>query len=82
MCTILNFLCHTKAIARAIYSRRKYVLLDDIFDGMDARTGDIVASRLIGRDGLLRKQHATVVLVTHSRMCSSHDIGVHPCTTS
>ncbi|KAK5989200.1 ABC multidrug transporter B [Cladobotryum mycophilum] len=55
------------ALARAVYSKRRIAILDDVFSGMDAHTTDVVASRLIGRDGLFRKLHMTVVLATHNR---------------
>ncbi|UNI17048.1 hypothetical protein JDV02_003426 [Purpureocillium takamizusanense] len=55
------------ALARAVYSRQPLLLLDDVFSGMDARTSRLVARRLLGPEGLLRKIHATVVLVTNNR---------------
>ncbi|KAL2867379.1 P-loop containing nucleoside triphosphate hydrolase protein [Aspergillus lucknowensis] len=55
------------ALARAVYSRHKMVLLDDVFSGIDATTLDHIASHLFGPGGLLRKMHTTVVLATHSR---------------
>ncbi|GJN80117.1 hypothetical protein PLIIFM63780_003641 [Purpureocillium lilacinum] len=55
------------AIARAVYSRQSLVLLDDVFSGMDARTSRLVASGLLGSDGLLRNSHATVVLATNNK---------------
>ncbi|KAL0931143.1 ABC transporter [Colletotrichum truncatum] len=54
------------ALARAVYSRKKVVVLDDVFSGMDAHTADHVSMRLLGTDGLLRKQHAAVIIATHS----------------
>ncbi|WYZ45022.1 hypothetical protein EsH8_VIII_000338 [Colletotrichum jinshuiense] len=54
------------ALARAVYSRPTVVLLDDVFSGMDAHTAHHVSTRLIGPDGLLRRQHATVIIATHS----------------
>ncbi|KAL4768016.1 P-loop containing nucleoside triphosphate hydrolase protein [Aspergillus nidulans var. acristatus] len=55
------------ALARAVYSRHKIVLLDDVFSGIDATTVEHIASHLFGPGGLLRKMHTTVVLATHSR---------------
>jgi ABC-type transporter Mla maintaining outer membrane lipid asymmetry ATPase subunit MlaF len=66
--TFIDTFCSYKALARAIYARQKTVVLDDVFSGMDAHTADVVSSRLLGRDGLLRKTHATVIVATHSRM--------------
>ncbi|KAL4948254.1 P-loop containing nucleoside triphosphate hydrolase protein [Aspergillus filifer] len=54
-------------LARAVYSRHKIVLLDDVFSGIDATTVEHIASHLFGPGGLLRKMHTTVVLATHSR---------------
>ncbi|KAI0886932.1 ABC transporter [Annulohypoxylon maeteangense] len=55
------------ALARAVYAGHKVVVLDDVFSGMDSGTASLVASRLLGRDGLLRKRQATVVLATHNK---------------
>lgn len=54
-----------KALARAVYSRQAIVLLDDVFSGIDADTASLVASRLLGQQGLLRKKGITVVLTTN-----------------
>ncbi|KAI1310106.1 ABC transporter [Xylaria venustula] len=54
------------ALARAVYSRCRLVLLDDAFSGMDVHTTDTISSRLLGSHGLLRNQQSTVVLTTHS----------------
>ncbi|CRG90845.1 Multidrug resistance-associated protein 1 [Talaromyces islandicus] len=56
---------HRIALARAIYTRRKLLLLDDIFSALDQKTRATIATRLLGVDGLLRKTNSTVVLVTH-----------------
>ncbi|KAI0160936.1 ABC transporter [Hypoxylon sp. FL1284] len=55
------------ALARAVYSRHRVVILDDVFSGMDSDTADLVASKLLGRDGLLKQQQTTVVLATHNK---------------
>ncbi|KAK9772947.1 hypothetical protein SCAR479_10457 [Seiridium cardinale] len=54
------------ALARAVYSKRSILLLDDVFSGMDAHTISHVAGQLFGRQGLLRTQPKTVVLATHN----------------
>ncbi|KAI8260581.1 ABC transporter [Colletotrichum sp. SAR11_239] len=54
------------ALARAIYARKRIIILDDICSGMDARTAHHVSTCLIGRDGLLRRQRASVIIATHS----------------
>ncbi|EFX06313.1 ABC multidrug transporter [Grosmannia clavigera kw1407] len=57
------------ALARAVYSRRRTLLLDDVFSGMDAYTAGFVIARLLGcHGGLLRNEQTTVILTTHSRL--------------
>lgn len=55
------------ALARAVYSRRDIVLLDDVFSGMDANTVANVSQALLGKDGLLRQAGTSVVVATHNR---------------
>ncbi|KAI1207078.1 ABC transporter [Annulohypoxylon truncatum] len=50
------------ALARAIYSRCRIVILDGVASALDAKTKSEVGKRLLGKDGLLRKLGATVVL--------------------
>lgn len=69
-CHGLTSTCLLQALARAVYSRKDVVILDDIFSGMDAQTADLVSRRLLGNDGLLRKHGKTVILATHSRRSS------------
>ncbi|RYP12551.1 hypothetical protein DL765_007253 [Monosporascus sp. GIB2] len=54
------------SLARAVYSRKKLILLDDVFSGIDARNAALISERLLGRQGLLRRSLTTVVLVTHT----------------
>ncbi|QKX54680.1 uncharacterized protein TRUGW13939_01768 [Talaromyces rugulosus] len=54
------------ALARAIYSRCQLILLDDIFSGVDSYNVSLISNRLLGKNGLLRKNQATVVFVTHT----------------
>ena len=56
----------TKAIARAVYSKKSIVILDDVFSGMDAVTEHLIFNRLLGSEGLLRNNGATVIIVTHA----------------
>ncbi|KAH0073344.1 P-loop containing nucleoside triphosphate hydrolase protein, partial [Aureobasidium melanogenum] len=53
------------SLARAVYSRRSLVLLDDVLSGLDTRTERLVFNRVLGPQGLLRKMRSTVVLTTH-----------------
>ncbi|EWC46461.1 hypothetical protein DRE_04404 [Drechslerella stenobrocha 248] len=54
------------ALARAVYSRKPILLLDDIFSGLDAATGEYICNRLLGPGGLLRRNNNTVLLATHA----------------
>ncbi|KAH0354202.1 P-loop containing nucleoside triphosphate hydrolase protein, partial [Aureobasidium melanogenum] len=54
------------SLARAIYSRRSLVLLDDVLSGLDTRTERLVFNRVLGPQGILRKMRSTVVLATHA----------------
>ncbi|KAK2883394.1 hypothetical protein FQN49_000034 [Arthroderma sp. PD_2] len=59
------------SLARAVYSRKNILVLDDVFSGMDANTVDLVAWRLLGSDGLFRKCGTTIILATHSHKLMS-----------
>ncbi|KAK2734190.1 hypothetical protein FQN57_001844 [Myotisia sp. PD_48] len=54
------------ALARAVYSRKETIVLDDVFSAQDAKTENAVFDRLLGKQGLLKKIGATIVLITHS----------------
>ncbi|ETS81268.1 hypothetical protein PFICI_06270 [Pestalotiopsis fici W106-1] len=54
------------SIARALYSRKKLAILDDVFSGLDSATEDSVFRGVFGRDGLFKKIGTTVILATHS----------------
>ncbi|KAF2649718.1 P-loop containing nucleoside triphosphate hydrolase protein, partial [Lophiostoma macrostomum CBS 122681] len=54
------------SLARAVYSRERLLILDDVFSGVDARNTALISERLLGRRGLLRRNQTTVVLVTHT----------------
>lgn len=41
-------------------------MLDDTFSGLDGETEKAIFENLLGRNGLLRKLKATVVLVSNS----------------
>jgi ATP-binding cassette, subfamily C (CFTR/MRP), member 1 len=55
-----------QALARALYSRHKILVLDDIFSAIDAKTESLVVERLFGKDGILKRGDATTVLATHA----------------
>lgn len=54
------------ALARALYARKDFVILDDAFSGLDAETEDQVFKRLFSAEGLFRKMGTTVLLATHA----------------
>lgn len=56
----------SKAIARAVYSRKPVAIFDDVFSGLDKATEQAVFTQVFGRDGLLRRNGTTVVLATHA----------------
>ncbi|GKT64976.1 ABC multidrug transporter [Colletotrichum tofieldiae] len=53
-------------LARAVYSREKTVLLDDVFAGQDAATEEHVFQNLFAETGLFRQMSTTVVCVTNA----------------
>ncbi|KAH8695211.1 P-loop containing nucleoside triphosphate hydrolase protein [Talaromyces proteolyticus] len=57
------------SLARAIYSRRKAIVLDDILSGLDATTEKSIFSSLFGRYGLLAQHRVTVILASHAVHC-------------
>ncbi|WQF78674.1 Putative AAA+ ATPase domain, ABC transporter type 1, transmembrane domain-containing protein [Colletotrichum destructivum] len=54
------------ALARAVYSREKTVLLDDVFAGQDAATEEHVFQNLFAETGLFRQMSITLVCVTNA----------------
>jgi ATP-binding cassette subfamily C (CFTR/MRP) protein 1 len=54
------------SLARAVYSRRSLILLDDVLSGLDTRTERLVFNRVLGPHGILRKLKVTTVLATHA----------------
>ncbi|PYH29257.1 P-loop containing nucleoside triphosphate hydrolase protein [Aspergillus neoniger CBS 115656] len=54
------------ALCRAIYSRRRLVVLDDVFSGLDSSNTRIISTRLFGPNGYFRRPGMTVLLATHT----------------
>ncbi|KAF7868875.1 uncharacterized protein EAF02_009611 [Botrytis sinoallii] len=54
------------ALARAVYSRHKILMLDDVFSGLDIVSEEQIFTRLLGRHGLLRQLSITTILATHA----------------
>ncbi|KAG4434582.1 hypothetical protein IFR05_009938 [Cadophora sp. M221] len=53
------------SIARAVYSRKRLAIFDDVFSGLDTVTEKIVFAGVFGKDGLLAEIGTTIVLATH-----------------
>lgn len=54
------------SLARALYSRKRFMVADDILSGLDTRTEALVFGRVFGPNGVLKQLGTTVVLGTHS----------------
>lgn len=48
-----------------MYSRQNLVVLDDVFSGLDTTTSKTVFQKLLGIDGLLRRDKTTVIMATN-----------------
>ncbi|KAL8369750.1 hypothetical protein RB595_000201 [Gaeumannomyces hyphopodioides] len=55
---------HRLALARALYAKKEFVVLDDVFGGLDPATADLVFNNLFGEQGLLRRANATIILAS------------------
>ncbi|KAH8805003.1 P-loop containing nucleoside triphosphate hydrolase protein [Xylogone sp. PMI_703] len=54
------------SIARAVYSRKRIAIFDDVLSGLDAGTQEAIFNNVFGPNGLLSKIQTMVILVTHS----------------
>ncbi|KAL3460707.1 P-loop containing nucleoside triphosphate hydrolase protein [Aspergillus heterothallicus] len=54
------------AIARAVYARKEFVILDDVFSSLDLETENHIYLNLLGDHGLLRSFGTTVLLASAS----------------
>ncbi|KAL2352474.1 hypothetical protein BJ546DRAFT_210965 [Cryomyces antarcticus] len=54
------------ALARAVYSRKPILIIDDILSGPDQSTEKKVFHGVFGQNGILKRSNMTVVLATHS----------------
>ncbi|EEA19776.1 lipid A export ATP-binding/permease protein msbA, putative [Talaromyces marneffei ATCC 18224] len=59
------------ALARAVYSRHRILVLDDPFSAIDEKTVDCIIDRLLSTRGLLKRMATTVFLITNSRKLDS-----------
>lgn len=60
----------SQALARAVYSRKPVLILDDVFSALDETTSAAVFNRLFNVDGIVRESQATVVIATNT--CKYH----------
>ncbi|KAI3103888.1 hypothetical protein CBS147331_7492 [Penicillium roqueforti] len=56
---------YNTSLARAIYSRRPLLLLDDSLSGIDNLSIQHIFDRLLGADGLIKQTGTTAILATH-----------------
>ncbi|THV45348.1 hypothetical protein BGAL_0499g00020 [Botrytis galanthina] len=54
------------ALARAVYAKNEFIILDDVSSGLDPETEEQVFKRLFGKQGLFQEMGTTVILVTHA----------------
>lgn len=54
------------SFARALFSRKEVMVLDDVLTGLDGNTEKAVLEQVFGQDGLLKQYIPTVVLATNS----------------
>ena len=67
----------SKALARAVYSRKQLLLLDDTLSAVDAQTQRSICIRLLSREELLYKHNRTVIITTHSSENNASHIFAH-----
>ncbi|KAH6694276.1 P-loop containing nucleoside triphosphate hydrolase protein [Leptodontidium sp. MPI-SDFR-AT-0119] len=70
------------SIARALYSRNKLAIFDDVLSGLDGNTEEQVFIRVFGPNGIIRQHKMTAILVTHQvkwLAFSSHIIAIDEC---
>ncbi|GJC84262.1 ABC transporter atnG [Colletotrichum liriopes] len=57
---------HRIALARAVYSGKQVIIMDDNLKGLDSATASKCFNALFGTDGLLRGQNQAVLFATHN----------------
>lgn len=53
------------SMARALFSKKRIAVFDDVLSGLDPVTREIVMTRVFGRDGLVRELGIIAILATH-----------------
>ncbi|OAA35078.1 ABC multidrug transporter [Metarhizium rileyi] len=54
------------SFARALYSRNRVMILDDVLTGLDRTTERHMIDKVFSKDGLLRRMNATVIMTSNS----------------
>lgn len=54
-----------QSIARAVYSRKRLAIFDDVFSGLDAVTEQQVFASVFSKDGILAQIGTNIILATH-----------------
>lgn len=57
---------HRLSLARALYSRKELLVLDDILSGLDTRSATHIVKQVLGPDGVCKKHGMTVIMATHA----------------
>ncbi|KDN69983.1 putative ABC multidrug transporter [Colletotrichum sublineola] len=60
------------SLARALYSRKECVLLDDVLSGLDSATARTVAQKVLGPKGLCRRHGITVLMTAPNIMYETY----------
>lgn len=65
------------ALARAVYSKKEIMFLDDVFAGQDAATEEHIHRTLFANGGLFRQMGTTVVCITNASKGFSLTANIH-----
>lgn len=65
-----------QALARAAFSQRQIVVLDDPFSGLDGDTEDQVVSNLFSAQGLFKGKEKTVIILSNASEFSQQKLGL------
>lgn len=63
---IITLLSYDQSLARALYARKKVMILDDILSGLDPTTEQTLFDALFEPEGICRQQGITVILATNA----------------
>jgi ATP-binding cassette, subfamily C (CFTR/MRP), member 1 len=59
-------------LARALYSGKEFVVLDDVFSALDANTEQKILNNLWGTQGLIQTGNLTIILASSNGKQASH----------